>query len=124
MTKSIFDDPSDEQLAQDFVDLSLKQYDSEFEEDGVEDYTRLYHAIQAIAAVLRSRGVSARRALIPLLRHPNARVRINAIHQLLAIVPEQAMAALEEIARGPRNRERLDAGQTLRFLADGTYKPT
>jgi len=124
MTKPKLDDFSNEQLVQEFIRLSLKQFETEYEEDGVEDYTRLYHAIQAVAEALRARSGTARRALIPVLRHPNGRVRINAIHQLLAVAPEQANAALIELAQGPPGRERLDARQTLRFLAEGLYRPT
>ena len=124
MTNQNLETLSNAELVERFTTLSLKQFDAEYEEDGVRAYTRLYHAIHATSGVLRARGVEARMALIPLLKHPNARVRLNAAHELLAVVPSKAHAVLKDLAETAPGPQRFRARLALRFLDEGVYKPT
>src|SRR5215470_12009261 len=102
MSDAKLDNLSTEQLVERYVRLSLEQFDST-EIDDHETYNKLYDEIDAMARALHDRGPDARRALLPLLRHDNAQVRLNAAHDLLGIEPQRARAALEWVAKwGPR----------------------
>jgi hypothetical protein len=46
---------------------------------------------------LKHRAGDQRRALLPLLEHPNMQVRMKAAHTLLAISPTLARKALESV---------------------------
>jgi len=118
---------TDEELVKQFTDMSLEQFETTYEEDdavAVPVYTRLYRAIHEISKILRARGAQSRRALLPLLKHPNAQVRLNAAHELLAVVPQEAYATLETLAENAPGPQRGRAGMALHFLAEGVYKPT
>lgn len=118
---------TNQELAKQITVLSLSQYETTYEEDdsrAVPEYNRLYKAIDAISDVLRARGLGARRALIPLLQHANPQVRLNAAHQLLAIVPIEARAVLEDLAQNGPGPQRLSAGMALMHLDNGVYKPS
>ncbi len=122
MSRMELDTLTDTQLVDRFTTLSLQQYDV-LQIHNTKTYTKLFHRLHAVAGVLRKRGLDARRALLPLLDHENAQVRLNAVHQLLAIEPLRAratLAALAEFAPGP---QRLPAGMALMRLDSGEYKP-
>ncbi len=112
-----------EQLVERYVKLSLAQCDAT-EVDDHETYNELFDEIGTISNVLRARGADARRALLPLLSHENAQVRFNAAHDLLAIEPERARAALEWVAKWGPGPQRGSAGMSLHRLDSGQYKPT
>ena len=127
MKNEVQDQLSNAELVARYIGLSVKQSTAHYEEDdaiAVQEYNRLYKGINAISHVLRARGVEARRALIPLLQHPNPQVRLNAAHELLAIAHDQAYATLEKLSEGEPGIFRLKAGMALSLLEDGTYKPT
>jgi len=127
MSKDPQNNLTNEQLVARYTALSIQQYETVGEEDvdaRSQAYTRLYWETHAISDVLRSRGVEARRALIPLLQHSNPQVRLNAAHQLLAIAHDMAYAAFERLGREGPGIYRLDARMTMSSLADGSYKPT
>ena len=112
-----------EQLVQRYVTFSLEQFDAT-QTDDHDTYNELYDRIKAISKVLRERGADAHRALLPLLGHENAQVRFNAAHDLLAIEPERARAALEWVAKWAPLPQRGSAGMSLHRLDSGEYKPT
>jgi hypothetical protein len=84
---------------------------------------KLYWKITAIKDELKSRPGDGRRALVPLFDHPNPQVQVKAAKATLALVPVAARQVLESLqtCRGP---QQLEAGMTLAFLDDGTFKPT
>lgn len=124
---------SDEQLAKAFVDISIKQADA----TGLRDSratNKLFKHLQAIEEILRARGPEARKVLVPLLSYrpdssqlfadQTAQVRLNAAKELLAVVPNEARAALEELAKHGPSFQSGSAGMCLQFLDDGIFKPT
>ena len=86
--------------------------------------TRLVYRRKEVDDVLRARGIQARRMLLPLLAHANAQVRLNAAKHLLAVVPTEARATLEDLAAHGPGQQRGSAGMCLLLLDEGTFKPT
>jgi hypothetical protein len=111
------------ELVQRYIALSVEQFEAT-EIDDDEAYTRLYHAIDDIDRELRGRGLDARQALLPLLAHENAQVRLNAAHDLLTVDPARARTAMEWVARWGPGPQRGRASMSLQGLDSGQYKPT
>ncbi|HKW53861.1 MAG TPA: DUF2019 domain-containing protein [Stellaceae bacterium] len=133
MTDYPYSGMSDEQLAKAFIDISIKQADATGRRDARASSKVIKH-LQAIKEILRARGPEARKVLVPLLSYrpgslqlfanQTAQVRLNAAKELLAVVPDEARAALEELAeRGP-SFQSGSAGMCLQLLDDGVFKPT
>jgi hypothetical protein len=90
--------------------------------------------LQAIEEILRARGPEARKVLVPLLSYrpgslqlfadQTAQVRLNAAKELLAVVPDEARATLEELAAHGPSFQSGSAGMCLQLLDDGIFKPT
>ncbi len=114
--------PSD-RLVEVYIDLSLDEDDAMLRNQ----ITRASKAVRQrmrIEDVLRARGTQARRALLPLLKHPNAQVRVNAGKHLLAVAPAEARATLEDLAAHGPGQQQGSAGMCLLLLDRGTFKPT
>ncbi len=79
-----FDATPAEQLVTNYIDLSQNEDDAMLRNQIV-GAKKLTLNRMKIEGVLRSRGSQARRALLPLLKHPNAQVRLNAAKRLLAV---------------------------------------
>jgi hypothetical protein len=73
---------------------------------------------------LKRREGDQRRALLPLLDHPNVQVRMMAAHAVLAISPALARKAFESVRASEIFPQAADAGMTLRALDNGTYVPS
>jgi hypothetical protein len=69
----------------------------------------------------RNRGLVM---LLPLLRHNNAQVRLNAAEDLLEVMPEQARATLQDLAAHGPSQQRGCAGMCLRELEADSMKPS
>ena len=123
MNDGQLENPDSEQLVKRYVKLSLAQFGAT-QIDDHETYNELFDEIGTISKVLRSRGVDTHRALLPLLSHENAQVRFNAAHDLLAIEPQRARAALEWVAKWGPGPQRGSAGMSLHSLDSGQHKPT
>jgi hypothetical protein len=87
-------------------------------------YNRLYANMQDVRNELRKREGDQRRALLPLLDHPNVQVRMMAANTLLAISPDLARKALESVRASEISPQAMDAGMMLRGLDDGSYVPS
>jgi hypothetical protein len=122
MTKDLGAVPT-EQLVAAYVDLSLHEDDATLRNQ-VGRGNRAVRQRMKIEGVLRARGMHARRALVPLLKHPSAQVRLNSAKDLLAVVPAEARATLEELATHGPGDQRGSAGMCLLLMDDGTFKPT
>ncbi|MGH6852243.1 MAG: DUF2019 domain-containing protein, partial [Methylocella sp.] len=72
---------------------------------------------------LRRRGVKARLALLGLYDHPNMQVRVKAAIRTLAVAPEPARRALQEIKESRCYPQAADASMILRDFDNGSYKP-
>ena len=125
------EDSSNEQLAEQFRQLSLQQGEAEMSND-MRKYRRCYDRLNEISDELKRRGPEARRALLPLLNCPRsagllsavAQCRYNAASELLAVEPGRARATLEELANSVTQFQMALARQTLGVLDNGTFKPT
>ena len=133
MTNRQYSEMSDEQLAQAFVEISIKQADS-IGLRRARTTNKLFEELRSVAETLRARGLAARTVLVPLLRYSDARssfakelkaqVRLNAAKELLAVVPDEARATLEELVEHGPSFQSGSAGMCLQLLDDGIFKPT
>jgi hypothetical protein len=98
-----------EQLVERFTAIALGQHDAN-EDDDIAKYTRLYREMDAVRDELKSRDGDERRALLSLLDHPNAQVRLKAAISLLAVAPSAARAALQKIKDRREYPQAADAG--------------
>ena len=114
---------STEQLVHQFAEFALAQDKAELN-GNIGLINALFDKIETIKAELKSRPGDGRRALVPLYDHPNAQVRLKAAKATLALEPERARQVLATIRERQEQPQALDAGMTLRFLDDGTFKPT
>ena len=107
-----------------YRELCVKDYDARDCGDRPK-VRRYFDEMTAIEEVLRSRGPEARRALIPLLKDHHAQVRLNTAKALLAVVPAEARATLEQLAaHAPDGSQSGSAGMCLELLDNGWFKPT
>ncbi len=133
MTSRNYSEMSDEELAKAFVEISVSEADA-IGLGKVRTMRKLFDQLRALKETLRARGPEARRVLVPFLSYspPSAsifadqaaQVRLNAARELLAVVPEQARAALEDLAANGPSAQSGRAGMCLQFLEDGVFKPT
>lgn len=65
-----------EQLVERFVAIAVAQ-DQALGRDDTKTYNRLFPQMQDVREELKSRPGDERRALVPLLKHPNPQVRFN-----------------------------------------------
>jgi hypothetical protein len=111
------------QLAERFVSIALAQHEA-IDMDNHSKFNRLYLEMEDVRRELKGRVGDQRRALLPLLNHANAQVRLKAATTLLAIAPERARAALQLINDRKEFPQAADAFGMLRALDAGTYVPT
>jgi hypothetical protein len=112
-----------QELVARFLSIGLAQYDAAYTID-TKKYARLYAKMQAIENELKRRKGDQRRALLPLLGHPNVQVRMMAANALLAISPDLARKALESVRAAKIFPQAMDAGMMLRGLDDGSFVPS
>lgn len=112
-----------DQLLERFVSICLAQDEALLRDDYAE-YRRLYKQMDKIDHELRARGPEARRALLRLFDHPHIQVRLKAATRSLGVLPVQARAVLEEIAKSQEYPQAGDAGMLISGLDDGSFKPT
>jgi hypothetical protein len=111
------------ELVAQFVSIGLAQYDALYVVD-VKKYNRLYRNMEDVVTELKQRQGDQRRALLPLLDHPNLQVRMKAAHAVLAISPALARKALESVRASEIMPQAADAGMSLIALDNGTYVPS
>jgi uncharacterized protein DUF2019 len=88
------------------------------------DYKTANRESETIASVyreLRSRGLEAQKALLPLLHHSNIHVRVMAAADALEFAPDQGEPVLIEIAQS-RGIAPLNARMTLQEWRKGNLK--
>jgi hypothetical protein len=114
---------TNERLVNRFVDIGVAQ-DEALLRDQIGKVNRLFDELQIIEAELKKRSGDQRRLLIELCDHPNMQVRVNAAKATLAVAPESALAALEDIRASHWQPQALNAGMCLWALEQGIFKPT
>jgi hypothetical protein len=120
MSRSQIQIASVQELVAQFVSIGLAQYDAAYVAD-TKKYNRLFARMQAIENEMKRREGDQRRALLPLLDHPNLQVRMMAAHAVLTISPGLARKAFESVHDAQIFPQAMDAGMTLRALDNGTY---
>lgn len=123
MTTQNLQTASNDYLVAIYIEISRKEDDAMLRND-IARATGLVYRRKEVDDVLRARGIEARRMLLPLLRHSNAQVRLNAAKHLLAVAPEAARATLEDLAAHGPGQQQGSAGMCLSLVDDGTFKPT
>jgi hypothetical protein len=116
-------DESASQLASRFTALTLDQ-DKAIKNDETVKYNLLYGQMIAVVQELKKRSGDQRRALIPLLDHANAQVRLMAAIATLAVAPDAAHIALQKISDRNEYPQAADARGMIRALDQGTHIPT
>ena len=111
-----------QELVERFVSIGLAQYEALYVVD-TGKFNRLYREMEDVRNELKRREGDQRRALLPLLDHPNLQVRMKAAHAVLAISPALARKALESVRASEIFPQAADAGMSLRALDNGTYIP-
>ena len=111
------------QLAERFVEICIAQ-DEALLEDELRKFNRLFDQMQTVLNELKNRDGDQRRALLSLYDHPNMQVRLKAAKATLAIAPEAALHALQEIRESRHYPQAGEAGMSLWNLERGVYKPT
>jgi hypothetical protein len=109
-----------QELVERFVSIGLAQYEAAYVVD-TRKYNRLFARMQAIENELKRREGDQRRALLPLLNHPNVQVRMMVAHAVLSISPDLARKAFESVRASEIFPQAMNAGMTIRALDNGTY---
>jgi Domain of unknown function (DUF2019) len=110
------------ELVQRFVSLTLAQYEARFPSQTAK-YNRLYHEMRDVRDELKRREGDQRRALLPLINHENAQVRLMAASSLLTIFPGRAKRALESVRDSRIVPPAANAEGLLDGLENGSFVP-
>jgi hypothetical protein len=115
-------DMSVDQLVERFLTIALEQYEAIL--DGrYAKYNRLYDQMKSVEAELKRHDGDQRLALLSLLNHPNPQVRLKAAIANLAVAPDEAREALQNISDRNEHPQAADARGMMEALDDGTFKP-
>jgi hypothetical protein len=112
-----------QELVERFLSVSLAQYDALYVVD-TKKYNRLYAMMVDIRHELKHREGDQRRALLPLLDHPNIQVRLKAAITLLAVAPDLARKALAGARDSGILPQCADASSILEAFDNGSYVPS
>lgn len=104
-----------ERLVDRFVEIALAQ-DRALDMNDTSKYNRLFDQMTLVLEELQTRPGDQRQALLPLLDHPNAQVRLMAAERTLAIAPAAARQALQVMKDRREFPQAADASWALRTL--------
>jgi Domain of unknown function (DUF2019) len=110
------------QLVDRFAEIGVAQDDALWESKYAK-FNRLFDRMNEVDLELRSRGSSARLALLRLYIHPNIQVRLKAAKRTLGVAPAEARKLIEEISQSGFYPRAGEAGMTLFNLDEGVFKP-
>ena len=112
-----------EQLIAQFLDIALRQHEA-MRRNRNSEYNRLFDQMEAVEQELRKRTGDQRRALLPLLDHPNPQVRLKSAIATLSIAPVMARQTLQTISDREEYPEAVDAREMMRALDEGRFIPS
>lgn len=112
-----------QELVDRFVSIGLAQYDALYVVD-TGKFNRLYREMEEVRSELKQREGDQRRALLPLLEHPNLQVRMKAANSVLAISPQLARKALESVRDTGILPQSADAEGMLEAVQKGWFVPS
>ena len=124
MTSAQLDEARISVLVARFVEIGLEQYQNLYSLGSTSRYNRLYKEMDRIKTELKQMPGDQRGALLPLLSHPNAQVRLKASHALLVLSPAAARKCLEEIRDSGKAPVYGYAASALSSLDEGSYVPS
>lgn len=87
-------------------------------------FSKLFEEMNGIVSELKVREGDQRRALLALLDHENAQVRLKAAIHTLAIDSARSRAVLQELADRGEFPTGADARGMIRALREGRYIPS
>jgi Domain of unknown function (DUF2019) len=111
------------QLVDLFIAIALNQ-DAAMLNYNSAEFNRLFDEREALEEELKKRPGDQRRALLPLLEHLNAQVRLISAIATLALAPEAARQTLQVISDRQEYPQAADARGMMRALSEGTYIPS
>ncbi|HDZ72760.1 MAG TPA: DUF2019 domain-containing protein [Aurantimonas coralicida] len=111
-----------EEIVREYIAIGLAQ-DKAIEADDASTFNRLARRQLAYEKELKRREGDQRRALVPLLEHSNAQIRLNAAHATLIVAPLLARETLEAVAAWASGPQALDAGMAIQMLDNGRFVP-
>jgi hypothetical protein len=112
-----------DQLVERFVAIALDQHDAMRHDDNAK-YNHLYGQMDDVKQELKSRAGDQRRALLSLLDHPNAQVRLKSAITTLALAPQAARRALQVISDRQEYPQAADARGMMNALDEGSFTPS
>jgi hypothetical protein len=112
-----------DQLVQRFTVIALDQ-DNALRRGQHAKFNRLYDDLDAVQQELKNRAGDQRQALIALLRHPNAQVRLKSAIATLALVPDAARTTLQTISDQNEYPQAAYARDMINALGDGRFSPS
>ena len=112
-----------EQLIERYVAIGLAEEEAVLYDD-TPGYNQLFRKEQAVVDELQGRPGDQRSALLALYEHDNPWVRMSAVKNSLALVPEEGRRVLQEMADSMKQPYADEAGMTLWTLDEGIFKPT
>jgi hypothetical protein len=110
------------QLVEYFTAIALAQ-DQAMRIDDNAAFNRLFFQMEAVEEELKRRKGDQRSALLRLLDHPNAQVRLKSAIATLALAPQAARQALQVISDRQEYPQAADARGMMRAVDDGTFIP-
>lgn len=109
-------------LVAQFIEIGIAQYHAMYVIDNAK-YNRLFAKMNRVTKELQEMPGDQRRALLPLLSHPNVQVRLATARSLLALHPDLARNALESIRESGIEPQNGEAATAIRRLDEGSYIP-
>lgn len=123
MKRDALHDTNVDELVERFLSMALEQ-DEALLTDAITKYNRLYDQMEAVERELKGREGDQRRALQPLLKHANAHVRLKAAIATLAVEPDAATAALQEISKRNEYPQAAEARGVIQAVSEGRIRPS
>jgi hypothetical protein len=112
-----------DQLVERFTAIALEQ-DKLLLSGQHATFNRLFDELEAVKRELQNRAGDQRRALIALLAHPNAQVRLKSAVATLALVPDAARTTLQTISDQNEYPQAAYARDMINALGDGRFIPS
>jgi hypothetical protein len=123
MKRRILEEMTVEELVERFVSIALAQGKAMRTDDNA-IYNCLFREMNAVEDELARRSGDQRRALLPLLSHENAQIRLKSAIATLALAPEAARRTLQVISDQNEYPEAASARSMMDALDEGRFVPT
>ena len=111
------------QLIEQFLAIALEQDHAILYGDNSR-FNRLFDKMHAVKNELKAMPGDQRRALLPLLQHPNAQVRLKSALATLSVDYDAARQALQILSDRNEYPQAADARGMMSALDAGTYRPS